>query len=112
MPLSRGYTTSYALELICADRRRIDLLALDLGFEVDFILNDEIAIEVKSKKIIAERDLRSLRAIAEEAQCDDTLWCVWNRFHEPLMELRFFAGVIFFSNFGPENFAIKRKQLN
>ncbi|HAZ14963.1 MAG: hypothetical protein A2X86_21535 [Bdellovibrionales bacterium GWA2_49_15] len=37
------------------------------GFEVDFILNDEIAIEVKAKKIIAERDLRSLRAIAEEA---------------------------------------------
>lgn len=37
------------------------------GFEVDFILGDKCAIEVKAKANIAERDLRSLRALKEEA---------------------------------------------
>ena len=36
------------------------------GFEVDFILGDHTAIEIKAKKIVSERDLRSLRALAEE----------------------------------------------
>lgn len=35
-------------------------------YEVDFIFNNEIAIEVKSKKIITERDLKNLRALREE----------------------------------------------
>jgi len=36
------------------------------GFEVDFILSDHTAIEVKAKEIVSDRDLRSLRALAEE----------------------------------------------
>ncbi|MBI4042905.1 MAG: ATP-binding protein [Deltaproteobacteria bacterium] len=36
------------------------------GYEVDFILDDEIAIEIKAKKSVATRDLAGLRAIAEE----------------------------------------------
>lgn len=36
------------------------------GFEVDFILGDEVAIEVKGKKSVSEKDLRGLRALAEE----------------------------------------------
>ncbi len=36
------------------------------GFEVDFLLGDHTAVEVKSKKTVTERDLRSLRALAEE----------------------------------------------
>lgn len=36
------------------------------GFEVDFILNDVVAIEAKAKSPIGERDLRGLRALAEE----------------------------------------------
>jgi predicted AAA+ superfamily ATPase len=36
------------------------------GFEVDFILGDHTAIEVKAKNSVGPRDLRSLRAIAEE----------------------------------------------
>jgi len=36
------------------------------GFEVDFIVGDHTAIEAKAKENISARDLRSLRAIAEE----------------------------------------------
>lgn len=36
------------------------------GFEVDFILGDHTAIEVKAKENISSRELKSLRAIAEE----------------------------------------------
>jgi predicted AAA+ superfamily ATPase len=36
------------------------------GFEVDFILGDHTAIEVKAKENVSEQDLRSLRALAEE----------------------------------------------
>ena len=36
------------------------------GFEVDFILGDHTAIEVKAKENLSARDLRSLRALAEE----------------------------------------------
>jgi len=36
------------------------------GFEVDFILADHTAIEVKAKEHLAPRDLRSLRALMEE----------------------------------------------
>jgi predicted AAA+ superfamily ATPase len=35
-------------------------------FEVDFILNDRTAIEVKAKKNVSDRDLRGLRALREE----------------------------------------------
>jgi predicted AAA+ superfamily ATPase len=36
------------------------------GFEVDFILGDHTAIEVKAKENVSAQDLRSLRALAEE----------------------------------------------
>ncbi len=36
------------------------------GFEVDFILGDHTAIEVKAKENVSPNDLKSLRAIAEE----------------------------------------------
>jgi predicted AAA+ superfamily ATPase len=36
------------------------------GFEVDFILGDHTAVEVKAKENISARDLKSLRALAEE----------------------------------------------
>jgi predicted AAA+ superfamily ATPase len=36
------------------------------GFEVDFILGDHTAIEVKAKDNVSPADLRSLRALAEE----------------------------------------------
>ncbi len=36
------------------------------GFEVDFVLGDHTAIEVKAKESVSANDLRSLRAIAEE----------------------------------------------
>jgi predicted AAA+ superfamily ATPase len=38
------------------------------GFEVDFILGDHTAIEVKAKPSVGPADLRSLRALAEEAR--------------------------------------------
>lgn len=36
------------------------------GFEVDFILGDHTAIEVKAKSNVSPQDLKSLRALAEE----------------------------------------------
>jgi len=36
------------------------------GFEVDFILDEKIAIEVKAKKSISAHDLRGLKALQEE----------------------------------------------
>ena len=36
------------------------------GFEVDFIIGDHTAIEVKAKENVSTQDLKSLRAIAEE----------------------------------------------
>jgi len=38
------------------------------GFEVDFIIGDHTAVEVKAKENISARDLKSLRALAEEKQ--------------------------------------------
>ncbi len=37
------------------------------GFEVDFILGDHTAVEVKAKNNVSTQDLRSLRALAEES---------------------------------------------
>jgi len=45
------------------------------GFEVDFILGDHTAIEVKAKPSVGPADLRSLRALAEEAKFKRSL-CV------------------------------------
>jgi predicted AAA+ superfamily ATPase len=36
------------------------------GFEVDFIIDDHTAVEVKAKQTVSPGDLRSLRAIGEE----------------------------------------------
>ena len=36
------------------------------GFEVDFILGDHTAIEVKAKENVSTHDLKSLRALIEE----------------------------------------------
>ena len=36
------------------------------GFEVDFILGDHTAIEVKAKETVAPQDVKSLRALADE----------------------------------------------
>jgi predicted AAA+ superfamily ATPase len=36
------------------------------GFEVDFIIGDHTAVEVKAKKTVSARDLRSLAALSEE----------------------------------------------
>jgi predicted AAA+ superfamily ATPase len=36
------------------------------GFEVDFIVGDHTAIEVKAKTSVGDRDLKGLRALGEE----------------------------------------------
>ncbi len=38
------------------------------GFEVDFILGDHTAIEVKAKENVSSQDLKSLKALAEEGK--------------------------------------------
>ncbi|MBI3541130.1 MAG: ATP-binding protein [Deltaproteobacteria bacterium] len=39
------------------------------GFEVDFILTDSVAIEVKGKSILRDDDLKGLKALKEEKKC-------------------------------------------
>lgn len=43
------------------------------GFEVDFLLDGRIAIEVKAKKTISRDDLKSLHAIADETKIEKRL---------------------------------------
>jgi len=38
------------------------------GFEVDFIIGDHTAVEVKAKENVSPQDIKSLRALAEEAK--------------------------------------------
>lgn len=38
------------------------------GFEVDFLIGDHTAVEVKAKEHVSAQDLKSLRALAEEKQ--------------------------------------------
>jgi uncharacterized protein len=38
------------------------------GFEVDFIIGDHTAVELKAKKTVAPQDLRSLRALRDEGR--------------------------------------------
>jgi predicted AAA+ superfamily ATPase len=40
------------------------------GHEVDFLIGDEVAIEVKSSKQISDRDLKGLKALQEEGLID------------------------------------------
>ncbi len=50
------------------------------GYEVDFVLNDEIAIEVKSKRNISSRDMKGLIALKEEKKLSKyTLVCMEER---------------------------------
>ncbi|NDG27267.1 MAG: ATP-binding protein [Proteobacteria bacterium] len=37
-------------------------------FEVDFVIGNEVAIEVKAKALVTEKDLKGLKALAEEKQ--------------------------------------------
>jgi len=57
-------------ELLChrdyASGEPISFWRSTSGFEVDFLLGDHTAVEVKAKAHVADRDLRSLRALAEE----------------------------------------------
>lgn len=39
------------------------------GYEVDFLIGSEVAIEVKASKYVNRRDLKGLRALAEEGIC-------------------------------------------
>ncbi len=39
-------------------------------FEVDFILSEKIAIEVKAKENVSDRDLKGLKALREEGLCE------------------------------------------
>ena len=39
------------------------------GYEVDFLIGSEVAIEVKASKSVSSRDLKGLRALAEEGIC-------------------------------------------
>ncbi len=44
---------------------------LETKIEVDFILNGRVAIEVKASHRITERDFKGLRALREEAICQE-----------------------------------------
>ena len=39
------------------------------GYEVDFLIGSALAIEVKASQAVSSRDLKGLRALAEEGIC-------------------------------------------
>jgi predicted AAA+ superfamily ATPase len=51
------------------------------GFEVDFIIGHEIAIEVKTTKRVHERDLKGLRALMEEKICKQYILVSFDEIH-------------------------------
>ena len=65
-----GFETFILHELVChrdyARGSAISFWRSTSGFEVDFILGEHTAIEVKASEHVSTRDLRSLAAIAEE----------------------------------------------
>jgi len=48
------------------DRRPLTFWRSKSGFEVDFLLGDEVAIEVKGSDMVSEKHLTGLKALAEE----------------------------------------------
>ena len=48
------------------DERELSFFRTTAGQEVDFVIGDELAIEVKASDNITERDLRSLQVLSEE----------------------------------------------
>ena len=67
----RAFEHFIALELraYLGYRRRAEALSYwrsTSGFEVDFIVGDQLALEVKATRQVSERDLRGLRALREE----------------------------------------------
>lgn len=67
-----AFETLLMHELVCCrDYDRGDPLSFwrsASGYEVDFILGDHTAVEVKAKRNVGDSDLRSLRALAEEGK--------------------------------------------
>ncbi len=65
-----AFETLLMQELVCfrdyADGDPLSFWRSASGFEVDFIIGDHTAVEVKAKRNIGNADLRSLRALAEE----------------------------------------------
>lgn len=57
----KSYADYYQIDSLCYWRSIA-------GFEVDFILADQIAIEVKTSEHISARDLKNLKALQEEKQ--------------------------------------------
>ena len=67
-----AFETLLMHELICyRDYEQGDPLSFwrsASGYEVDFIIGDHTAVEVKAKRNVGDSDLRSLRALAEEGK--------------------------------------------
>ena len=67
-----AFETLLMHELICyRDYEKGDPLSFwrsASGYEVDFIIGDHTAVEVKAKRNVGDSDLRSLRALAEEGK--------------------------------------------
>jgi predicted AAA+ superfamily ATPase len=72
----RAFEHFIALELKAAlDYSKSDSLLqywrTKTGFEVDFVLGDQIAVEVKSTDFVTEKHLKGLIALREEAKIKD-----------------------------------------
>ncbi len=66
----QAFETYLLHELVCrgdyCDGEALSFWRSTSGFEVDFIIGDHTAIEVKAKDTVSPADLNSLRALAEE----------------------------------------------
>lgn len=55
------------------DRRELRFWRSTSGFEVDFLIGDQTAVEVKGTEMVSEKHLRGLRALDEESAPGGTL---------------------------------------
>ncbi len=51
------------------DRRPLSFWRDRYGHEVDFVIGDDVAIEVKSSELVSERHLKNLKMFCEEVNC-------------------------------------------
>ena len=62
------FTELRAFLLYHNDRRPLSFWRSKSGYEVDFLIGDEVAIEVKGSEMVTEKHLSGLRALSEEIE--------------------------------------------
>jgi len=70
------------------------------GYEVDFILNSKIAIEVKATKQVQEKHLKSLKALQEEKLLERYIIVTQDESYQKQNDIERMPWKLFLENFG------------